>query len=110
MEYCGYEDNDGESVFTEIGNRVQGEARDQVDAFKVMLEETDQKLDKVIANDDFKGQRDEAKQLRQRVNDLFDRIDRMTQTIRGGNHPVLAFMRKAGQDCPSRIPKPFRLL
>jgi hypothetical protein len=94
---CKFEDDDHASLYSEVRDRVKSESRDKVDAFKAMLDESNELLDKVIANDDFKGNRSDAKALRKRTNELFDRVDRMTESVRGGNNPVFAFMREAGQ-------------
>jgi hypothetical protein len=56
-------------------------------------------LDEVIADDNLKDRRDEAKQLREDVAKRWDSITNMVEmAMRGANHPVVSYLIKAGQD------------
>jgi hypothetical protein len=56
-------------------------------------------LDDVIADDNLKDKRDEAKQLREDVSKRWDSITNMAErAMRGANHPLVAFLIKEGSD------------
>src|SRR5947208_12206857 len=52
---------------------------------------------KIIADDNFQEKRSDAQSYKDRVNEVWGRVQRMTEAIRAGNHPVIAYMREAGQ-------------
>lgn len=96
---CDADFDDIDSVSSDISSRVKDEVNDKYDKLKSLRDDTLKALDKVLGNDDFKDRQSDARDYRQRVNELWDRVDRMySDGIRGGNHPVVAFMRKMGQD------------
>lgn len=56
-------------------------------------------IDDVIADDNLKDKRDEAKQLREEVSKRWDSITNMSErAMRGANHPLVSFLIKEGQD------------
>jgi len=56
-------------------------------------------LDDVIADDNLKDKRDEAKQLREEVSKRWDSITMMAErAMKGANHPLVSFLIKEGQD------------
>lgn len=96
---CDADFDEIDSVSRDISSRVKDDVNDKYDRLKSLRDDTLKALDKVLGNDAFKDRQSDAKNYQQRVNELWDRIDRMySDGIRGGNHPVVAYMRKMGQD------------
>ncbi|MGZ4874664.1 MAG: hypothetical protein ACXV5R_05780 [Candidatus Angelobacter sp.] len=96
---CDADFDDIDSVSRDISSRVKDEVNDKYDKLKSLHDETIKALEKVLKNDDLKDKQSDARDYEKRVDELWDRIERMySDGIRGGNHPVVAFMRKMGQD------------
>lgn len=96
---CDADSDEIDSVSRDISSRVKDEVNDKYDRFKSLHDDTIKALEKVLKNDDLKDKQSDARDYEKRVEELWDRIDRMySDGIRGGNHPVVAFMRKMGQD------------
>lgn len=56
-------------------------------------------IDDVIADDNLKDKRDEAKQLREDLSKRWDSITNMAErAMKGANHPLVSFLVKEGQD------------
>jgi hypothetical protein len=96
---CDADPDDIESVSSDISSRVKNDVTEKYDKLESLHRQTIDALDKILNNDDFKDKQSEARDDRDRVEELWGRIERMfSDGIRGGNHPVVAFMRKMGQD------------
>ncbi len=96
---CDADFDDIDSVSRDISSRAKDEVNDKYDKFKSLHDDTIKALEKVLKNDDLKDKQSDARDYEKRVDELGDRIERMySDGIRGGNHPVVAFMRKMGQD------------
>lgn len=96
---CDADFDEIDSVSRDVSDRVKDEVNDKYEKLKSLRDDTLKALAKVMNNDDFKDRQSDAKDYQQRINELWDRIDRMySDGIRGGNHPVVAYMRKMGQD------------
>lgn len=78
-----------ERVARSVGDKLSDLERVRNDAYKL--------LDEVIGDDDLKGNRDDAKRLKEEVSTRWDSVERMSRSLRGANHPVVAFMLDQGQ-------------
>jgi hypothetical protein len=94
---CEAEEADRQSVAKDASQRV----RDKVEAEYEDLEEIKgdalELLEAVLADGSQKDRHSKAKEHRGKVTDWWTSIERMTRSLRGANHPVVAFMLKEGQ-------------
>lgn len=95
---CNANEDELESVGNDASSRAKSDVQNKYDDLDKLQNQANQALDKVIADDNFQDKRSDAQSLKDRVNALWARIQRMTESVRGGNHPVVAYMRKAGQE------------
>ena len=96
---CDADFDDIESVSRDISSRVKDDVNEKYDKLESLHDQAIKALDKILSNDDFKDKQSDASDYKKRVEELWGRIDRMySDGIRGGNHPVVAFMRRMGQD------------
>ena len=96
---CEADPDDIESVSSEVSSRVKSDVTDKYDKLQSLRDQAIGALDKILSTDDFKDKQSEASRYKSRVEELWGRVERMySDGIRGGNHPVVAFMRKMGQD------------
>ncbi len=56
-----------------------------------------EQLDAVLAESSLKDRHSKAKEHRGKVTEWWASIEKMTRSLRGANHPVVAFMLKEGQ-------------
>jgi len=59
------------------------------------------KLDAVLADPKLKSRHNKAKSLRKETKRYWESITKMTKSVRGANHPVVAFMLREGQKAHS---------
>ena len=96
---CDADFDDLDSVSRDVSSRVKDDVNDKYDKLESLHKQAIEALDKTLSNDDFKEKQSEAEGYRKRVEELWGRIERMySDGIRAGNHPVVAFMRRMGQD------------
>ncbi len=95
---CDADDDQLDAVSKDVSSRVKADVQSRYDDLDRLQKQVNQALDKVIADDNFQDKRSDARGLKDRVNEVWGRIQRMSEAIRGGNHPVVAYMRQAGQD------------
>jgi len=96
---CDADFDDIGSVSSDISSRVKDDVNDKYDKLASLHDQAIKALNKILGNDDFKDKQSDAEDYKKRVEERWDRIERMySDGIRGGNHPVVAFMIKMGQD------------
>ncbi len=94
---CAADDSQFESVREDVGNRVRDDVEKMYQTMDHDQDAANKALDKIIADDNFQDKHSEAQSYKDRVNELWGRVQRMREAVRGGNHPVVAYMREAGQ-------------
>ena len=94
---CEADEDERKDVGHDISERVKGVVSDKYEELKSVKEEAERKLDEVIDDDDLKDNHEDAKSLKEDVARRWEIVDRMTRSLRGANHPVVAFMIKQGQ-------------
>ncbi len=77
-------------------SRVKGEVSSDVDKLRRSRDETISLLDDVIADSSLSDNHNSAQRLKAETSERWEMIERMTQALRGGNHPVVAFMSEQG--------------
>jgi hypothetical protein len=94
---CAADDSQFESVREDVGNRVRDDVEKMYETMDHDQDAANKALDKIIADDNFQDKHSEAQSLKDEVNEKWGRVQGMTDGIRAGNHPVVAYMREAGQ-------------
>jgi polyhydroxyalkanoate synthesis regulator phasin len=95
---CDAEDGARRTVGQEASSRVRDEVRDKESELERIKSDATHLLDDVISDDNLKDKQDDAKSLKEDVERRWDSIERMTQSLRGANHPVVAYMLQQGQE------------
>lgn len=95
---CEADEAARKDVGRDSAERVAREVNDKLSDLQHIRDDTNKLLDDVIADDNLKDNRDEAKRLKEEVITRWDSIDRMSRSLRGANHPVVAFMLQQGQE------------
>jgi polyhydroxyalkanoate synthesis regulator phasin len=94
-------DADGDArkdVGRDASDRVSRELSDKESELERIKNDATKLLDDVISDDNLKDNQDDAKSLKDDVQRRWESIERMTQSLRGANHPVVAFMLQNGCD------------
>ncbi|MEO7732413.1 MAG: hypothetical protein ABIY55_15700 [Kofleriaceae bacterium] len=81
----------------DASERVAREVNDKMSELERLRNDASKLLDDVINDDNLKDNRDDAKRLKDDVATRWDMIERMSRSLRGANHPVVAFMLEQGQ-------------
>jgi hypothetical protein len=95
---CQAEEEERKSVASDIGSRAREKVRSEYDKVERRKNEALDKLKKVIADDRFKDKRSDAESLKSQVEERWKSIDRMYDSMRGSNHPVVSFMLDKGKE------------
>ena len=86
----------------DIAERAGREARDKVmneySKAENRKNEALRLLDAVLRDPAFKDKHHDAEDLKAKVNEKWASIRRMSETVRGANHPVIAYMLQTGRD------------
>jgi hypothetical protein len=94
---CEADSDKRREVGWDISDRVAREVNDKMSDLQRVRDDANKLLDDVIGDDNLKDNRDDAQRLKEDVATRWDIIDRMSQSLRGSNHPVVAFMLDQGQ-------------
>lgn len=81
----------------DASERVARKVNDQMSELERTRNDANRLLDDVISDDALKDNRDDAKRLKDDVAGRWESIERMSRSLRGANHPVVAFMLEQGQ-------------
>ncbi len=81
----------------DASERVAREVNDKMSELERLRNDANKLLDDVISDDNLKGNRDDAKRLKDDVGERWASIERMSRSLRGANHPVVAYMLDQGQ-------------
>ena len=80
----------------DASERVAREVNDKMSDLERVRNDANKLLDDVIGDDSLKDNRDDAKRLKEDVSVRWDSIERMSRSLRGANHPVVAYMLAQG--------------
>jgi hypothetical protein len=94
---CEAEEDARKDAGRDASERVAREVNDKMSELERLRNDANKLLDDVINDDNLKGNRDDAKRLKDDVAARWDSIERMSRSLRGANHPVVAFMLDQGQ-------------
>ena len=98
---CG---NDGDeedfnSLSKEAKERLRDEVRENIEELNKLHEEAAEALRRVQNNQELKSEEGNARNLSERIDQVWTRVQNIyADEIRGGNNPVVAYMRKMGQE------------
>lgn len=95
---CEADEEARRDVSQEALARVSQEVKDKSGELEHMRDDANRLLDEVISDENLKDRQDEAKALKDDVQKRWEIIDRMTQSLRGANHPVVSFILTKGQE------------
>lgn len=95
---CAADEDERKSVADDIKSRVEDNVEDKYDDLEDVKDDALKLLEEVQRDDDLKDKQDKAKELAEDVKRRWDIVDRMTKSLRGANHPVVAWLLKQGQD------------
>jgi len=96
---CEADEDARESAGKSAAERVASDVNSKYEDLRHARDSAYRLLDDVIADDNLKDKRDEAKQLREEVGKRWDSITMMAErAMKGANHPLVSFLIKEGQD------------
>lgn len=94
---CEADEDARRDVGRDASERAAREVGDKMSELERLRDDANRLLDDVINDDNLKGNRDDAKRLKDDVGERWASIERMSRSLRGANHPVVAFMLDQGQ-------------
>ncbi len=94
---CEAEEEDRQSVARDASQRVRDKVEDEYEDLEEIKGDAIELLDGVLADSAQKDRHSKAKEHRGKVTEWWTSIEKMTRSLRGANHPVVAFMLKEGQ-------------
>lgn len=94
---CDADQDNRREAGRDISQRVASELNGKLPDLEKARDEANKRLDEVINDDKLKDNRDDAKRLKEDIASRWDSVERMTRSLRGANHPVVAFMLDQGQ-------------
>lgn len=95
---CEAEDDARNEIGRSAANRVESMVLSNLDQLKRNKESADRMVDDVLRDETFKDKWDELKSLKNRMNEVLQRMERITGGVKGGNNPAFAFMSKMGME------------
>jgi hypothetical protein len=94
---CEAEEEDRQSVARDASQRVRDKIEGEYENLEEIKGDTLELLDAVLADSAQKDRHSKAREHRGKVTEWWTSIEKMTRSLRGANHPVVAFMLKEGQ-------------
>ncbi len=94
---CEAEEEDRQSVARDASQRVRDKVEDEYEDLEEIKGDALEQLDAVLADSALKDRHSKAREHRGKVIEWWASIEKMTRSLRGANHPVVAFMLKEGQ-------------
>jgi hypothetical protein len=95
---CDADEEDRRSVSSDAQSRARDHVRDSYDKLQQMRDRANDLLKTVLADTTFQSKFDRARDYQSRISEMWASIDRMTANVRGGNHPVVAYLAQRGID------------
>lgn len=95
---CDADEEERQSIAQDVSSRVKDEVNSKYNDLEHHKAEALETFDKVLGDENFKDKYDKAKEYKEKINNTWESIDRMTKPVRGANHPVVSYMLRAGQD------------
>lgn len=95
---CDAEEAERSKVAQDAGERIKNDVNNKMDELTDLKEKAVEALNKVIADDKFKDKKSKAEEYKAKVDATWVSINKITNSVRGSNNPVAAFMLKAGQE------------
>jgi hypothetical protein len=94
---CEAEEDERQSVARDATQRVRDKIEDEYEALQKLEQKALAQLDAVLADGAQKDRHGKAREYRGKVTEWWTSIEKMTRSLRGANHPVVAFMLREGQ-------------
>lgn len=98
---CEADESARKDAGRDASDRVAREVNDKLSDLERVRNDANKLLDDVISDDNLKDNRDDAKRIKEDVSTRWDSIERMSRSLRGANHPVVAFMLTQGRQAHS---------
>lgn len=96
---CEADEEDRLSVGKDAADRVASLVSNELSNLRNIRDAALRLLDDVLADDSLKDKHSDAKQLKEDVQSRWSSIERMAKnSMRGGNHPIVAFMSAKGME------------
>jgi hypothetical protein len=95
---CEAEDDARADIGRSVANRVESQVMSNLDQLKRDKESAERMVNDVLNDESYKDKWDELKGLRSRMSEVLDRMERITNGVKGGNNPAFAFMSKMGME------------
>lgn len=96
---CEADEDERKSVGQDTAERVARTVNGQLAELRDVRDKAVRLLDDVIADEALRDRHSEAKDLKDDVSKRWDSIEKMAErAMRGGNHPLVSFLSRAGQD------------
>lgn len=89
---CDAEEADRKEIAQKAGRDAKAKVVDEVDKARKRMEEALTMLDGVLKDPTLADKHGAAEELKNQVNKTWESIDRMSSSVRGANHPVVAYM------------------
>lgn len=94
---CEADDEERKSISSDITSRVKDSANYEYDKLKRQQEESNNLLEKVLADEKFKDKHSKAREFKDKVKAAGETAEKLTSSVRGANHPVVSYMLEAGE-------------
>lgn len=94
---CDAEEDDRRSVAREAAERARDKVTYEFDKLKREKDDALATIAAVMNDAAFREKHSRAGQFKQRVEETWDSVHRMTEKVRGANHPVVSYMLETGQ-------------
>lgn len=98
---CDADEDAFDAVSHDVGYRIRDDVGRKFEDLQKLRDTANSALDKVLSDVTYKDRQNQARDYKDKIADLWRRIEEMTQSVRGGNHPVVSYMREAGQQAHS---------
>jgi seryl-tRNA synthetase len=98
---CGSDGDkdDFDSLSRQATEKLRDDVRENIEDLNKLHEDASNALRRVESNPEFKEKQSEARSQSERIDQIWMRIQNIyADEIRGGNNPVVAYMRKMGQE------------
>ena len=94
---CQADEEDRKEVSKNASDRVKEHVNNELSKIERLKDEANAALDKVLADPSLKDKYDKARELKEKVKNTWESIQKMTTSLRGSNHPVVSYMLETGQ-------------
>jgi len=95
---CDAEEEDRRSVSRDAAYTLKSKVSSEYDKLQRQKDEALTNIAKVLSDEKFRDKHSRTKEYEGKVKETWSSIERMTSSVRGANHPVVAYMLETGQE------------